>query len=391
MKRNRIVLAGIVLAVVAIIAVVMFMQTRSTSDHQRVVGVILSTSGPADFIGKPERDVLEALVAAEEVPFRLEFRDSGGNPTQAAELFRQFSNDPNVIAVIGPSTSGEALQIADAADQAEIPLLTLAASAKIVLDENGRTRNWVFKFAQNDSLAAKKLLSAMQEMGVASIALIYSADGFGKSGAEEFRLTVKDAGSPSLVYDASFDPALAQAATTIRAIPDSADGVLVWGTSPGPAVIVKALRKARPGIKIFLSHGNASHDFLSSTGIASENAVVVGSRVLIDPKYLDAKQPNTEAILQYQKLWRSNFDGPPSHFGGHARDAFEALMVCHGDSDAPPPDRTQIRDCLESTNSIEGVTGVFRFTKGDHAGLTPDAFETFVIKNQEFVPMRETE
>lgn len=168
--------ALVVTILVAILAIVVLLVAWPTERGERpIVGVILATTGGADFIGKPEDAVLRALdhqLRAEgniEAPFDLRIVDSGGNPDAARALFQQFASNPRTLAIIGPSTSGESVALAPLADAAEIPLLSLAASKDIVLSTdaagNTTTRPWVFKFAQNDDLAADRLVRAMISMG----------------------------------------------------------------------------------------------------------------------------------------------------------------------------------------------------------------------------------
>lgn len=82
------------------------------SKKSPVIGVILATTGKADFIGRPEKAVLEKLrddyIENGQNIYGIEFkfRDSGGDPGQALTSFNIFAKGSNVIAIIGPSTSG---------------------------------------------------------------------------------------------------------------------------------------------------------------------------------------------------------------------------------------------------------------------------------------------
>ena len=139
----------------------------SSQPTSKTIGVILSESGPADYIGKPERAVLDKLwadwrKANPSGGIELLFRDSGTNVAQATVIYESFAANPNVVAIIGPSTSGESIELAKKAERDGVPLLSLAASRDIVFDSTAspeQTRRWTFKFAQNDDLAARRILS----------------------------------------------------------------------------------------------------------------------------------------------------------------------------------------------------------------------------------------
>lgn len=369
---------------------------EEVDDERPQVAAILATSGPADFIGGPERKVLEAMRddyrehSREGLPFTLRFYDSGGEVKSATEIFERVSSDQDVVAIIGPSTSGESIALAERAEEKEIPLLSLAASREIVFADTEGTetvRKWSFKFAQNDNLAADRLARTMVAEGDSSVSLLYSDDGFGQSGAEVFREAVGNTPSLELSHSTAFPPSLTQAGSFINGLPSDTDALLIWGTAPGPALLLNEARSQDVGAQIYFSHGNASHDFLEAAGAATEGTIVVGSRVLQSREYLNPDNSADATIINYRQFWRTNFSGYPSHFGGHARDALEALLEVD-ESSQYELTRTGIRSGLESSiRNLHGVTGTFNFTEKDHAGLGPAAFGVYVVQNGEFVPI----
>lgn len=358
------------------------------------IGVILAKTGSAGYIGEPEEQVLRALMVQEPYqdaipgigPVTLEYCDSAGKPGQATAFFEQFQKDPQVVAVIGPSTSGEAIELAKKALEYQLPLLTLAASKKIVQhpDDPNRINPWVFKFAQNDDIAVQKLLSVIANPERPTrIAFLHSDDGFGKSGVEVF--SAADQASPDIevTYKQSFPHELISPDSVVAGLPDTnIDAVVIWGTSPGPALIVGSLRRTRPRLPVYLSHGNASPAFLSSVGNDGEGVIVVGSRVLLSN--LSPQTERDKVIGGFQSFWTKRFHTPPSHFAGHSRDALEALLRILRSNEKPS--RDVVRKALENLGDFHGVTGTFRFTDTDHAGLDLSAFEVFVIKDGAFTP-----
>lgn len=389
-SRRRILYLWLSVSVAALI----ILHGCSIESGAPVVGVILAETGNSNFIGKPERDVLETLLkdynSNQQNPLgiKLDILDSAGDPNTAVALFRRLANDPQVIAVIGPSTSGESLAVASEAEKLAIPMLSLAASRKIVFDEHDRTRPWIFKFAQNDDLAAARLLNAIAARGDSRVALLFEDNGFGKSGADVFRKTIRNT-SLALVHDVPFPPSLDAPEPFVSAIPANAQAIVIWGTAPGPALLTKALSGHSSPVHIYLSHGDASEEFLASAGPAAEGAVIVGSRVLMEPRFLDPSNPSDATIRKFRSFWQSHFKTPPSHFAGHARDALEAIRttlsadVLQGD---PMAKRKKLRDALENLSHFSGVTGTFTFSDSDHAGLTLDAFQTYSVEASHFVP-----
>ena len=348
------------------------------------VGVILSQTGTASFLGQPEAAVLNALVK-DESDVVLDIRDSGGDANIAQTLFDSLAADTAISVVIGPSTSGESLQLAPRADGLHLALLSLAANSRIVLDANGATRPYVFKFAQNDDLAADRLAQVMKANGDTVAAMLYSDDAFGAGGAQAFRSAA--GATIRLTSDVSYAAQLASA-DALAAQVAASNAVIIWGTTPGPALIVKALRTRGYTKHIYLSHGDASESFLQEVAGAAEGAYLVGSRVLISDDLLVSGRPADDAIRAYHTLWTSIATGAPSTFGGHARDALEAIRAAanaHVRGLASSARRQALRDGIEALSQFPGVTGTFTFSANDHAGLKPDAFELYRIQNGKFV------
>ncbi len=360
------------------------------------VGVITAETGKAAYIGKAEADLLRRLQAewkrapASKCRIRLEFSDSGSDPKRACELFRMYANRTDVVAVIGPSTSGESIEVAKLTEQtnAAVPpvVLSLAASREILGDplkpQSGR--RWVFKLAQNDDLAAARLVREMTRRVHSRVTLWYSQDGFGKSGAKAFEEVAQ---APLRVVGAvGFDNEQPRAEALVGAMDKSVDAVVIWGTKPGPKLLVKELRRAQFAGQIYLSHGNASQEFLKELGSAGEGVIVVGSRVIAPAEVLTDETDPQRIVRDFQAFWRQNCAGEPSQFAGYARDAFELLRATL-DENPTVSDRRGLRDAMESrSRPFVGVTGSYAFDAQDHAGLTEASFETFVVRQGKFAP-----
>ena len=99
------------------------------------IGVILAETGPASLLGGPGIRSLQML--SEEMnarggiqgnPIKLIIRDSGGNPEKAISFAKQLIEEEQVFAIIGPSTSGEALKIKDICAKAGTILISCASA-----------------------------------------------------------------------------------------------------------------------------------------------------------------------------------------------------------------------------------------------------------------------
>ncbi len=74
--------------------------------------------------------------------------------------------------------------------------------------------------------------------------------------------------------------------------------------------------------QVYLSHGNAPHEFLTSTGVAFESAIVVGSRLPLWPEYLTGETAANRVIKDYWQFGQTHFLSKPSH----ASEEFRPLL-----------------------------------------------------------------
>ena len=104
--------------IVAIVALALMMGASVQAAEPIKVGAILAVTGPASFLGAPEAKTLEML--AEEVNAKggvnghkveLFIMDSGANPEKAVSFAKQLIEEKKVLAILGPSTSGETMKI----------------------------------------------------------------------------------------------------------------------------------------------------------------------------------------------------------------------------------------------------------------------------------------
>ena len=78
-------------------------------------------------------------------------KDSGGKPEKAISLAKQLIEEEKVLAIIGPSTSGETMAIKNICQEGKTILLSCAAAETIV----NPVASYVFKTPQKDSDAAR--------------------------------------------------------------------------------------------------------------------------------------------------------------------------------------------------------------------------------------------
>ena len=349
------------------------------------IGAVFSATGPASFLGEPEKNTV--LMLEETINSRggllgrdieiIVYDDETDVDKCVLSTDKLLEND-GVVAVVGPSTSGNTLAIMDKFATAEIPLVSCAAAERIVQPVSP----WVFKTPQSDRHAVTRILNHVIAQGYTKVAIITVSDGFGQAGRAVLQELIPAMGL-ELVADEVYGPEDTIMTAQLTSINDqNPDAIICWGTNPGPAAIAK--NRVELGIEtpLYMSHGVASKKFIELAGEASEGIMLPAGRLILAEQIAD-ENPQKQLLLDYIAEYKATYDAQVSSFGGYAWDA--VMLVVTAIEMGQSADPTDIRDNLEKILGFVGTGGIFNFSAEDHNGLTEDAFEMVIIENGEWV------
>jgi branched-chain amino acid transport system substrate-binding protein len=358
----------------ALLALVWLQASAHAAEPIRI-GAIFSVTGPASFLGEPERNTAKML--------EEDFNKAGGllgrkvevtvyddesDATKAVTAVDRLIKRDRVVAVIGPSTSGSTLAIVPKVEEAKLPLISCAAAKKIVEP----VKRWVFKTPQSDALAVRKIYQHAKKAGLGKIAVLTASDAFGAAGREELKDVAAQVGM-TIVADEVFGPKDTDMTAQLTRIKGTAaQAIVVWGTNPGPAVIARNRVQLKIGLPLYMSHGVASPKFIELAGPENAEGILLPAGRLIAEGQVPAGHPQKAILSNYIKEYESRFKQPTSTFGGYAWDAI--MLVAQAVKRAQSAEPAAIRDALEATRGFWGTTGEYNFSAEDHNGLTEEAF-----------------
>ncbi len=338
-----------------------------------VIGAIFTTTGDNAPLGVPERNTVELLVKQINAkggikghPVKVEFYDDGGKPEQAVQACQRLLANKSVVAIIGPTLSGPSLAIASMCQDAKMPLVSCAASVKIVEP----VRSYVFKTAQSDSMAVGRLIDYIKKRGITSIGFINDSNAFGASGREQW-ITMANAARIKTVSMESFgtsDTDMTAQLSKIRAANPKA--VVCWGTNPGPSMVAKNMKTLGMKQPLLMSHGVANLEFIKLAGSSAEGVVFPAGKLLV-AKSISNSDPQKKVLLNYAASYEKAYKKSPNTFGGHAWDAFQLVVNALS---KVGPDRAKVRSAIENTRNFVGISGVFNLSAKDHNGLSKSSF-----------------
>lgn len=351
------------------------------------IGALFSVSGPASFLGEPERNT--AVMMVNEINkaggikgrnLELIVYDTQGDATKAVQAANKLIKNDKVVAIIGPSITGDTMAVIPVVERAGIPLISCAAGISITEP----VKKWVFKTAQNDALAVMRIYEYLNKQKISKIAILTVSDGFGASGRKQLVTQSKQFGI-KIISDETYSPSDKDMTAQLTKIRGSeAQAIICWGTNPGPAIIARNVRQLGIKLPLFMSHGVSSRKFIELAGNAAEGIILPSGRVIVATQ-LSKKDPQKKALLNYVNNYKKHYKVEGDHFGGHA---YDAIMLIKNALERGADTPAAIRDQLEKTEKLAGIGGTFSFSPTDHAGLTSDAFVLVQIKQKNWTLLK---
>ena len=344
------------------------------------IGALFSASGPAAFLGEPEKNTLELLVketnakgGIKGAKIELFIYDTGGDVTKAVQLANKLIKSDHVVAIIGPSTTGETMAVIPIAEKEQIPLISCAAGIKIT----DPVKKWVFKTPANDHVAAEKILIQAEKLKQKNIALLTVSDSFGSSGREQLKIMAAKRGF-KIVADEVYSPKDTDMTPQLYKIKAAKpDAIICWGTNPGPAVITRNLQQLGIKTQLYQSHGVASKKFIELAGSDASEGIMLPAGKLAVYHLLKKNDPQVKLLKEYSDAYKKAYQVEPSTFGGYAYDGFQLIA---GPLKKGAVTAAQIRDGIEKNGKLVGVSGIFNMSPTDHNGLDLSAFEMVRIQ-----------
>jgi len=349
------------------------------------VGAIFAVTGGASFLGAPEarsaQMVVDAINASGGIngdTIELIIKDSGGSPEKAISFAKQLIEEDKVLAIIGPSTSGESMKIKKIAEQGKTPLISCGAAEVIV----NPVAQYVFKTPQKDSFAVKKIYIEMKRLGIHKIAVVAGNTGFGKAGKAQLVKIAPEYGIDILAAETYDKKATDLSALVAKLMANKAiEAVVNWSIVPAQAIIAKNMRQAGWQVPLFQSHGFGNIKYVKAAGAAAEGIIFPAGRLLV-VDFLPDLDPQKALLLKYRTDYENRYKEDVSTFGGHAYDAMTILAAA---IKSAGPDRAKVREAIEQLKNFPGTGGVFSFSPQDHNGLDINAFVMLTVKDGRFV------
>ena len=350
------------------------------------VGVTLSATGPAASLGIPEKNtiaLLPATVAGQKVNYIV--LDDGSDTTKAVSNTRKLITEDKADVVLGSTTTPNSLAMIDVVSEAQVPMISMAASAKIVEPVDAR-RKWVFKTPQNDIQMSLAIASHMKDHGVKTVGFIGFSDAYGEGWYGEFQKAAALKGITIVGNERFARNDSSVTAQVLKLQAAHPDAILIAGSGTPAALPQIALKERGYTGLIYQTHGVANADFLRVGGKNVEGTYLPAGPVLVARQLPVGNAVRSSALAYVNKYEAAYGKDSVSTFGAHAWDAGQLLIAAipvalkkaqPGTSEF----HAALRDALESAKGVAGAHGIFNLSPADHLGLDQRARVMVKIEN----------
>ena len=338
------------------------------------VGVVLSITGPAGSFGTAERDTVDAFKdsLSNAGGARIEWivQDDGSDTTKAVAAVNRLVREDHVDALICCSSSSNTLAVEPAVDAAQRPAISLGDAAAIV--EPAGDKKWFFKTPYNDRLTLDVATDDLRGRFLSPVAFLAADDAYGTSGLKEFNALAGQKGIQMSGSEQFADTDKDMTAQVTRLQRGEPDAYVIWGTPPAAAIAQRSVRALGIDVPVYQSFGAANQAFLDVSGKAAEGTLIAGGQLLI-ARELDGDNPLQKRIISFSDRFKKETGSAPTPYAGYTYDAMviirdAATRAVESGAEAEALAR-RLRDEIEKTHNLVGVTGIYSYSPDDHAGL----------------------
>jgi branched-chain amino acid transport system substrate-binding protein len=355
--------------------------------NEIVIGITISTTGPAAALGIPERNALD-FVPKEigGVPLKLIVLDDGGDPTLATTNTRRFVTESKADIIMGSCITPTTIAVSTVANEASIPHFGLAP-----FPINEARMKWSVDMPQSVPIMGKVLYEHMKAHNIKTVGYIGYSDSYGDLWANDFKGQAVPMGMTMVDEERFARTDTSVTGQVLKLAAANPDAILIGASGTAAALPQTGLRERGYKGLIYQTHGAASMDFIRIAGAAAEGVIMSAGPIMSPETQPDSaltKKPGLALNAAYEAKY-----GPSSRsqFAGHSYDAFEVLkriipVALKAGKPGTPEFREGIRQAFISEKEIVATQGVYNWTEKDRYGLDDRSRIILTVKDGKYVP-----
>jgi len=341
---------------------------RKSSDSTVKIGLIAELTGDIPAVGTSSKNAAELAakeindaggitVSGKNYKVELFIQDSAAKPEQAAAAAQKLITQNNVIAIIGPNASSNAIPASEIAETSKTVLIT-PWSTNPKTTRNARTgepKNYVFRACFTDVFEGHILGKfAAVNLRVKRAAILFDvASEVLKSQSELFKNSFEKNGGTVVAYETytTGDKDFSAQLTKIK----NASPQIVFLPSYYTDVPLQVQQAHRLGVNV---------PFLGSDAWSTEELIKMCGGECEGFYFCNHYSPDTKnpATKKFIETYTARYGKTPDDVAALTYDAFGLLREAVVKSDRL--DRQAVRDSLSRITEYKGITGEMRFLPG---------------------------
>lgn len=339
------------------------------------IGALLDLTGSYSALGTNEQqavqlyaDRVNASGGINGHKLQIVVADTTSSESEAVNQLRKLATQDDVIAVVGPSSSGEGVAVKPISGSLKVPVIVPASSKDIITPPD--QAKYIFKEFPATDVSLQAQLTYAKDQGWKNIAILASNNGYGQEAVKALPGQVGKFGL-NLVDSETFSPTATDMTPQLSAIAGkNPDAVLVWAVNPANAIVAKDAQNINFKPVLFNSPGAASPDYLSVGGSAVNGTLVQGSMVAV-PNDIKQGSPQYQVVQDFLTAWKSKSSNPPNQYAANGWDCMlilqNALKQVSGNPSGTTDMRNALRDSIEkNTKDLAGINAIYNYSPTQH-------------------------
>lgn len=341
------------------------------------IGLAISMSGGTALFGEGVKRGVDLAVK--------EFNDAGGfegqkanlvlyddeaKPEKSIEIVQKLINQDNIVALVGPANSGNAMAHIPFVQEAKIPeVVPVATGTKITQEYQDADKNYIFRVAPLDGVQVSAILKELiDKQGLTKLGVIHDTEGYGQGGREDILKQMKENYNMEPTVISAFDPKELNLEPSIREMNNAGvEAVVFYGLAPQSAKLLEARFNEGLDAPIYATWATGDPTVLNLVGDLVKEDLFFVQSYTIDQNEV-AKKFHQKVVDTYGE---DIFPIATAQGYDSAKLILDAIKKVGLDSE-------KIRDQIESFTDFEGVTAIKStpFTKDNHEAFGID--EVFI-------------
>ncbi|NLT47658.1 MAG: ABC transporter substrate-binding protein [Clostridiales bacterium] len=279
--------------------------------------------------------------------------DNKSESAEATSLATKLMTQEDVVACLGPATSGNFMATIPVAMQNSIPVISASATADkgVTTDASGNVNEYVFRLCFNDSFQGVTMASFAKNNLNATKAVIIQdkSSDYGQGLADNFTATFEAAGGTIVAHEGyvAKDKDFNSILTSIKA--KDFDVIFVPGYYQEAGLIIKQARDLGIDAPILGADGFDSPVLLELAGEEALNDVYFSNHY--------SSLDEDPLVLEFIDGFKAKYNSDPNAF--HALGYDLGKFIADAIERAGAVDPEAVKDALASTKGFVGVTGSF--------------------------------